>query len=79
MSFMPVRCPCADASEMMLDITLRAEQTLFFAAPQTDADGAAGWILSAFRMRMASIMTMVPAPCRWLGAGQCQESRWRPA
>ena len=28
-------------TEMMLDVTLRAEQAFFFAAPQADADGAA--------------------------------------
>jgi hypothetical protein len=34
---------------MMFDVTLRAEQPFFFAAPQADADGAAGLDVERFQ------------------------------
>ena len=36
-------------TEMMLHVTLRPEQAFFFAAPQTDADGAAGFDVERFQ------------------------------
>ena len=36
-------------AEMLFDITLRAEQAFFFAAPQADADGAAGLDVERFQ------------------------------
>ena len=65
-------------SEVLGRVALRAEQALLLARPEGDANGAAGLDVERFRMRTASMATMVPAPLSVAPVPAIQLSRWPP-